>query len=350
MVKSSRQISFYVDALIVESILKDDRLIKQASMEDMLMASISKIKEYVGEHTNKDDKAGSILNMLAPGFVSMTLSAIGLPKIGLLSGFLMSFFNIDVNAILSSIISSLKGELSGGKQVSSQQVDSIVQSAVGQHSPPATQEEFDNANKIESFSSMMIDVRIFKLSMIQFENGKIRKNAGFLDFKSRKSTSANILTTILGFIFKVFLASGFLMLAADGFNHFVGRPNAFDKTLKTQTPQSAQPYMPKTTQTLFKKNPSYNLENHTSAWSENYSNNESSIGDMLVDFAKDVYAGLEGKENIIKQTAGYRTVLDRILFFNRNTPNSTLIFIPREFSSKKQMVDIFIDEVAAKSV
>jgi hypothetical protein len=71
---------------------------------------------------------------------------------------------------------------------------------------------------------------------------------------------------------------------------------------------------------------------------------------MLVDFAKDVYDGLDGKENIIKQTPGYRVVLDRILFFNRNTPNSTLIFIPREFSSKKQIVDIFIDDVAAKSV
>ncbi len=351
MIKSNRQINFYVDALIVETILKDDRLLKQASMEDMLISSISKIKEYVGEHIDQDDKSRSIINMLAPGTLFTILNSIGLTKIGLLSGFLISVFNIDVYAILSSIANALQGELSSNKQISSTQIDSIVKNTVEQHVTPATQEDLDKADKMESFSSVMINVRLIKLGMIQFENGKIKKNAGLLDiFNSKKSVSASILSTILGFIIKVFFASAGLMLAADAFNRFVGRPNAFDKTLKTQqTQQSVQPYMPRTTQTLFKKNPSYNLENYTSAWTENYANNEASIGNMLVDFAKDVYDGLDGKENIIKQTAGYKTVLDRILFFNRNTPNSTLIFIPKEFSSKKQIVDIFIDDVAELS-
>jgi hypothetical protein len=67
-------------------------------------------------------------------------------------------------------------------------------------------------------------------------------------------------------------------------------------------------------------------------------------------FAKDVYEGLDGKESIISNTAGFRAVADRISFFNRNSLNSPEVWIPSEFKSKKQMVDYFIDDVAEKAV
>jgi hypothetical protein len=130
-----------------------------------------------------------------------------------------------------------------------------------------------------------------------------------------------------------------------------GKPNAFDGSLQSDVPtgQRAAVVIPPTTQTVFKPNPAYKLFNYTSMWTEPGQNTESSIGQMLIRFAKDVYSGLEGKESLIQSTAGFQAIQDKITFYNRMTEGSPQIFIPPEFISKKQIVDYFIDDVAEKA-
>jgi hypothetical protein len=81
----------------------------------------------------------------------------------------------------------------------------------------------------------------------------------------------------------------------------------------------------------------------------NETNNPQNIESILLQFAKDTYDGLDGKESIITATPGFQAIKNRIIWFNSDHPNSTIITIPPEYTSKKQIVDYFIDEVAKES-
>lgn len=358
---SDRDISFYTDCLVVETILSDEKLYKQASAGGLVMSLIDKVKGYVSGHIDPNDKAGSLINILGPGVIFTAFRAFGFGWLGLLVSLAMRVFNIDVAGAISSIWDKLKGMISGDKQVTSAQVDSVVQSAMQDHVKPATQDEADKAEallKKSSYEQMMRDARFVKLTLIEYAEGGITKEAGFLDmFSSRKMKTGSILTRVLGWIFKIALASAGLMVAGDVVNKFLGRPNALDGTMQggkpvPQSDSGAAPASPPTTQTKFKMKSSYRPErnNTAMAWTENVPDNESSIGQMLTGFAKDVYDGLDGKESIIAGTAGFQAIVDRIAFYNRSTKNSPVLFIPPEFKSKKQMVDYFIDDVAEKAV
>jgi hypothetical protein len=357
---SNRDISFYVDSLIVEAIVADDKLYKKADAGGLVMSLIDKVKGYVGNQIDPNDKAGSLINILGPGVIFTAFRAFGFGWLGLLISLAMRVFNIDVAGAISSIWDKLKSAISGDKQVTSSQVDTIVQSSMQDHVKPATQEEADKAEtllKKSSYTQVMRDARIVKLTMIEYANGTIRKEAGFLDmFNSRKMKTGSILTRVLGWVFKIALASAGLMVAGDVVNKFLGRPNALDGSIQGGKPvaQSAvsAPVLPPTTQTKFKPKQSYRVEHNNLAapWTENVPNNDSAINTMLVGFAKDVYDGLDGKDAIMGGTAGFQAIADRISFFNRNTKGSPSIWIPPEFKSKKQMVDYFIDDVAEKAV
>jgi hypothetical protein len=115
--KSSREISFYVDTLIVQTILEDQTLTKKAEASGLVMGLIDKVKEYVGNHINSEDKVGSFLNIIAPGAITVAFSAMGLRWLGVLIGLSMNVFHIDVKGILSSIYDKIKSLLSSKKQL-----------------------------------------------------------------------------------------------------------------------------------------------------------------------------------------------------------------------------------------
>lgn len=358
MTISNRDISFYVDIMVVETIMKDDALFKQAASSGLVMSLVGKVKDYVGAHIDPNNKADSLINILGPGAIWTAFRAFGFGWLGTLITLAMKVFNIDLGAAVISIWGKLKGEIEGDKPTTSAQVDSIVQSAIQDNTKPLTQEDADkveNQIKSSSYDQSIRDARLVKLTMIQFHNGTLHKEAGILSsLTGRQSKVGSTLSRVIGLIFKVALASAGLMVAGDVVNKFIGRPNALDGSIQQGKPvqQAAPaPAMPATKQTKFKQKPSYKLEHNNSnvTWTEHVPNNEQSIGQMLVGFAKDVYDGLDGQESNIEGTAGFQAIQDRITFFNRNAQNSPVVFIPSEFTSKKQIVDYFIDDVADKA-
>lgn len=361
MRNSNSEISFYVDSLIVEAILKDESLIKNADSGSLVSSLIEKVKGYVGNHIDPSDKAGSLINILGPGAISVAFSAMGLSWLGMLIGLAMRVFNINVKGIISSIWDKLKSAISGDKPVSSAQVDSFVQSAVQEHAKPATKEEAEKASatiEAKSFSQLIRDAKFVKLTMIDYESGILKKNAvmssDFFDmFNTRKSKTTSILTRVLSWIFKIALASAGLMVAGDVVNKFLGRPNAIDGTIQKGKPVEQAPAAPVNIakQTKFPIKPGYVAEKYNmgdSNWTERISNDSSSIENMLIDFAKTVYDGLNGKEGLIRNSPAFQVVKDRIEFYNHASPGSPMIWLPKYFSSKKQIVDYFIDDVASK--
>lgn len=352
----SNAISFYVDCLIVEA-LSQEHLTKQAE-GGMIMALIDKVKDYANAHIEQNNKVSSVLTILAPGTISIMFKAMGLGWLGALLGLAITVFHIDVGGMLTSIYNSVKNMLSSGQPISSNQIDSAIQGAAQDTYKPVTQQEADAlAQKMQttSIDQILQDARFVKLSMIQYQAGTISKTAGLLDIlNSRKAKTSSILSRVIGWVFKIVLASAGLMVAGDIVNKLVGRPNALDNTLQNGKPVAQPSAMsgPTSTQTKFKVNPSYRVENYNvgdSPWVVQTSNNSQSIGDMIVGFAKDVYNGLDGKEDIIRQTTNFQEIQDKIAWYNHTAEGGPIVYIPTMFNSKKQLVDYFIDEVAAKS-
>lgn len=359
MTISNREISFYVDTLIVEAIVEDDRFYKKGGR---LTSLIDGVKTYVGNNIDPNDKAGSLMNILGPGVIFQAFSSLGFGWLGALISLSVRIFHIDVASMVRSIWDQLGQLIQGDRQVSSAQVDSIVQNVAQDHMHPVTQEDAAAAHQLltkSNYDELMRDARLIKLTMIGYVSGDLKKEAGFFDVLSKKKkNTTNILARVFGWVIKVGLASAGLMVAGDVVNKFLDRPNAFDGSVQDGKPVgrpselSNAPINPPTTQTKFKVKPSYHPENlnNNSPWTVGMTNTVSNINAMLTQFTKDVYDGLDGKESIIAGTAGFRAVADRIAFFNRGSLNSPQTWIPSEFKSKKQMVDYFIDDVAEKAV
>lgn len=352
--QSNSEINLLVDTMIVEALLSDGRLSKTAQAEGAGAALIGKIKNYVSNQIDPNDKAGSVLNILAPGAIALAFKAMGLGMFGTFLGFAMRIFNIDTKGILTSIYEKIKSLITGNKPVSSAQVDGIVASAVQEHTKPATEEEMANAEKVLKTSQLLRDAKLLNLAM---RHEAMTKEAAspFSLFSSRKLFTGSFLTRVLSLVFKVALASAGLMVAGDVANKFLGRPNALDGTVqngKPVAPQSPSAYTPAvshSTQTRFPANPSYRDEqkNGSDPWIEGIPNNELSIESMLVDWAKEVYQGLNGLEANLRASPALQVIKNRIAAYNRITQGQdNYVFIPKYFTSKKQVVDFFIDDVA----
>jgi len=372
---SNSEVSFLVDTMIVQTMLSDDTgLSKTAQAGGLLSSLVSKVHEYVSGHIDQNDKVGSLINILGPGAITITLRALGFGWLGWLVGLAMSVFHINVADIVKSVWDKLKGLLGNGeKQVTSAQVDGAVAAAVQEHDKPMTEAEAEQAkaklDSQKSASQRLRDAHLLKVALVQLkkENEFFTKralaagiapqlvvSAGLLDIlQPRKKATTSLLSTILGWVLKVGLAAAGLMVAGDVVNKMIGRPNALDgslqggKEVERQTPQLNVP-APK--QTKFKINPSYVDQKHNQGgdrWVESIPNEEGSIENLLIMYAQEVYGGLDGKEAFIRNSPGLQAVKDRIVMYNRSSQGDGLVYLPRYLTSKKQIVDMFIDDVAA---
>jgi hypothetical protein len=333
---SSGEISLYVDLLLVETVLADPRPYKKASFASDLL---SKVKDYFASKIDPAHPEASILRELAPGAISMLFSAIGLGKLGLLLGFLASTLHIDVLGILTNVYEKVKELVSSGDKISSGQVDQAVNGVTAQHTGGITTSSLD----------LMYDAKIISLALIDYERDSLRLTKEGTIFKSsapRSAQGVSVLGKLLSFIIKIALASAGLMVAGDIANKFLGRPNSIDKTYDPAHPteEAASPSAPSgptSTQTKYKLKGNAPLPTQMPI-----ENNSSNISNMIIQFAKDTYGGLDGKENLIEQTPGFQMIREKIEWYNARHPGSTVTFLPPNWDTKKQLVDYFIDDVA----
>jgi len=349
---SNSEIRFYTDAMIVETLLSDIEIYKKADAGTISQLTDS-VKNYVSNHIDPEDRTGSVLNMLAPGAISMMFKAMGFGKIGLLFGLAASVFHIDVTGILSSIYDEIKSLLSSGKQITSSQIDGLVNSAVqSRGGGEADLSQIQTA----SIQEQLKDVKFLKISLISYDKDivNIEKSADFTITSSRKDKTLNILGRVLSWVFKIVLSSGGFMVAGDAVNKFLGRPNAFDGSIKNNKPveNTVIESIPSSTQHKFPLKEGfidtrYNIGNNN--WIEKINNSKSNIENMIIGFAKEIYNGLNGQESVIRNSSKFQDIVEEITWYNHTVAGDPIVFIPKKFISKKQLVDNFIDEVAANS-
>src|SRR5208282_2510141 len=78
----------------------------------------------------------------------------------------------------------------------------------------------------------------------------------------------------------------------------------------------------------------------------NGDNSKQNIENVIIQFAKDVYSGLDGKENLIRNNPKFQYVVEEVSYVNSSKDYSS-IFMPTIWNTKKEMVDSFIDDVAS---
>lgn len=350
------ELDFYLDIMILEAILSDDKMIKNASVGGDIVA---KIKDYFGSKFNtpeaKADKTGTFINMIAPAGISSLFKMIGFGKLGLLLGLATSVFHIDINGILHSIWEKFKAALGTGNPISSGEVDTIVSSSVQENDKEASEKDLAQLppETLSKFQMLNEGRRLKRVLSMYEENLRLNKTAydfGKLlpKFVKNKSQHSSMLTTVLSTIFKIALSAAGFMVAGDVVNKFLGRPNGFDKN-ETPQAQPPAPVVSHSTQTRFKVNPGYQDVVHGDNWAEQITNDPASIAAMLLRFSKEVYAGLDGMDQIITTAPHFQAVLNDIVWYNHNAKGDPIVFIPKYLKSKKSIVDYFIDEVAQKA-
>ena len=367
----SNDLSFCIDTLLVEATLSDPKLYKKA---DIVSGLLNGAKTYFDSKIDHSNPAASVLNLIAPGALWLLFRSLGIGRFGFFLGLLMDVFHIDVNGLLTSIYDKVKELVQDGKPVSSSQIDSAVNESASEFSRPASPDEAAEAyQKLkqqkpeeafvdDKFSSLELipDAKLINLALIDYEHHQMRLFKApikysladgswdnfFGTYSRRKAKGTNILAKIIGWVIKIALASAGLMVAGDIVNHFLGRPNSLDHTYQAGQPETSVPVTsaPLSTQTKFKLKGDAPLPS-----SFPLTNTPDNIQQMLIQFAKDVYDNLDGKETIIANSSAFQAVKEQINWYNSHNTGSSVIFIPKAFASKKQLVDHFIDDVAKNS-
>jgi len=366
---------YYADNLILDMMSSNGLLLKQAQVGDMLSSAASSIKNYVLNRINPNDKVGSVIDILAPGAITVLLRSLGFGGITAgLFGMAMSAFNIDVGGILKSIWEKIKSLLSSNPKISPQQIDQAVQTSVAENTGEFTEDDAAKAQQVlsqsqdqqKAIAKSIRDARMVKLAIIEYEQltknawGRRRWEPGILEsiFGHRQRTG-NILTTILSWVLKIIIVSAGLDVGGQLIRKFLGMSSAFDGPNPAGGPSglssgqsSGQTAAPVSTQTKFKVQPSYKSVTRNAPgtfWAESIRNDRPSIEEMLISFAKEVYQGLDGLESVIRSAPGFQVVAERIVNSNQASAGGNVVILPYYFHNKKEIVDLFIDDVAEKT-
>lgn len=349
---NQREVSFCVDTLLVQTVLCDDKMYKKAGIITDLL---SKVKEYFMAHIDKAHPVESVLKLLAPGALWLLMQGLGLGKWGFFLGLLTDTLHIDIPGMLGGMFNGLKDEISSGKKMSSDQIDSIGQQVADQHASESTGEVgLASDHRVYTSLELLDEARFMRLALIQYEHQKMRllKEGGdennLFGFGDTRAKSTSLLAKIIGWIFKLALASAGLMVAGDVANTVMGNPNPLSGNYQEgQTPSGGGTSAPSGPVSHQNKFPSKG--DSPIPATESIVNNQNNIENMVVQFAKDAYSGLDGKEDLIRNTAGFKAVVQEIAWYNIHSPGTSVVMIPPLFTTKKHMADYFIDDVASAS-
>lgn len=351
---SNSKVQLYMDTLIIEALLSDDLMIKNAQ-SGIIGSIIKKIKSMVSDRINPNDKLGSAIDLIAPGI----LMATGFPILSMILELAESWFGVKPSDSMKDIGNEIKSLISGGIKPHSSDIDAIAQRTTSSHFGTPSQSDLEAAQTkpLTKYQFTLRDAKLYKITLLHLQDQQLIKQGGWLSslgrFVGLSSLTSSALAKIIGWIFKVVLASAGLMAVDDAIHSVMGSPSHVDyspsgagNTTTTPTYSTISFHTP--TQTIFKINPNYTEErlNSTDHWIEPVPLTQ--IGNEIVQWTQDIYPGTTSVAKDIKNTIGFNNALQAIDSYN-STNKLNITFMPHEFTSRQKVVDMFIDELALKS-
>jgi hypothetical protein len=312
-------IQFYSDAAFFNAACQP--LTKNAAsgvLEGLLSSVVDHAKSYFSSHIG-EDKFVSITDMLVPGF----FWALNLKWLAIIIKICESYFSLSPGTILESAWREIMPAAKSGS-VSSSQVDAAVKSVL-----PSSADDHITSSGIANFK--LVSMGSKQLVCIA----------------AASTTATSLLGKIVGWIIKAVLASAGLLVVGDVVNQLTGHQDTkpSQSGLPTLSPQSESSQA--STQTVLKPNSSYEPEHHnlTSSWM--ISVPPSQIGQVLTQWAMDIYPDLNGHQDIITSSPHFQQLVSLIQQENASHA-APYTFIPHAISDRKAAVDYFIDQVADK--
>jgi hypothetical protein len=350
-------IQFYADTVWVQDFLSDG-FAKQAQ-SGLVMSLVSKVKDYISGKIDPNNKVDSVVNLLTPGI----LWSLGFPVLGFIVKLAQIFFGLDVGKVFSDVAQEVKSLLTSGTQISPSQVDQITDAAV--QANYGTEPTENDLKKFQSLTTR--EARLFKISILnamqeisirdleQWQSNTIPFNkraqvmSSLLKLIGLKHKTASILGKIIGWVVKTILASAGFMVGSDiieGLWHKVSPSSSETPETPSSSPTTIS--IPEPTQTLFPVNPNYSEEslNIDRWWIEPVPSHQ--IGNQIVDWTEEIYPKLKGMDSFIRSSPAFQKVVQVIQNYN-STNASNITFMPKMFSSRKKVVDLFIDDLANKA-
>ena len=343
-------ISLYVDSLIAEIIISDaiimvDGIIKTADEGMPVLPGVptreissfftpkvdaSKPGDSSGDSTG--DNIVNFLGFIAPGVIFITFRRLGMPWVSWIGSILSSVFGVEIKEILSSIYTSIRDAISGGKKTTPEAVGGFVDNAFNNADRSTPTKSPNDLGQLLSSGSLNIKLRQAKLVKMAILERQDNLYAFALPELLSKMSFIGVVKSLFTTFFTTALAAGGFMLAGKAINSFIGKdsPSFDDK--------------PVTNKGKRKKNtPGKSTKTDDITWVEPYGANEFDIADMLIDFAKEIYPGSIEKENIIRASTSFKNVVYEIVQSNSDHSGSGITIIPTNYKSKKEIVDKFIE-------
>lgn len=330
------------DVQIVEALVSDRVLVKLGQSGGM-SSIIEKIKDYVVNNIKQE----GVINLLAPGI----LGALGHPVLAIILKIAETWFGFDLGKIFGEIVDEVKSLISSHTKTTSEHINNVVHQAVMNNiGGEPTQSDYE---RITHKASMTLEeAKLYNLAVIgimqeQVKEGQARR--GLAKLLDLRSPTALAITSIIGWLVKVVLWAGGLMVADDVVHSILGSPkhdtSTTESPAQTETTISAPPV---STQTTLKVNPNYNDIRMTTneRWIEPVPPNN--IADDIVQWTKDIYPDTKNLDAEIHNSPSFQQVVQTIDNYNR-TNTTDITFMPKIFTSRKNVVDRFIDEVAQKA-
>lgn len=339
------ELQIFEETLVIEALLSD-RFVKVAD-GGIISGLVDTIKGYTENHIDENNKAASVMNLLVPGVLTM----LGSPWLAMLYELADSVFHINLSGIFSSIATGIGSLISGGKQTNSSSVGSVIMSAF------SSLMESGDQNKTSGMT--LREAQLFKVALDNFVQShpdfatskprmQIKLAVGF--FGLVKSKAIRALFSAIKWIVLVILASAGFMVAGDTIHGLVGST----KPSVSKPGAEVVPTVPGTVLTEpgpsveLQVNPNYSEENNNSSMSSwTIPGSVSSIGQMILSWTGEIYPQLAGYNVLVSSTSGYNKIVREIQ--QANSANKLgFISIPKQYKSRKQIVDTFVPEIQNK--
>ena len=301
-------------------------LVKNAGsgfLSELLQSVKNHVDQYKEEHAGEDTFTMAS-NILVPGI----LVKLGHPILAMLVALLEKYTGFSPGTILENAWASISSAVKSGSitpQGVKDAADAAAKAATG--TPPTDIQQVKDS-----------EIRAFRIVALGIPVGISKYAAG-------SAIATSLLARIVYWVILAVLGALGILVVGEIFNKMTGhqdtKPSA--SGLPTLTPSTQAPEAHLSTQTLLKPSPGYTDEHITGSWIEPTPSTD--IGNTIVRWATNIYPDLQGHEDLIRSSAKFSQIVSEIQKYNTATnPNYT--FIPPFMTSRKSVVDYFIDEIA----
>lgn len=303
-------ISKYADIPILDSLVN--------LFKNQIQTNIDEIKK---------DPINGILNLAVPAVIT---AAFG-PIAGIIFTIISEVFGIDYHNIFNNLRKDFKDLIAGKKETKEKITDEEIKSKINGVVDPAFASSKDDPSKLNKLLTEYLPQ--LKKTEASLERDEIVKNA-ILGTSIVKESIKNVFKKMLFGTFKSLFKSVSVGAAATAAGEH--------KSQKGGDSIGAKPAYQFKANSNIAEYEEYHKNDLYASWIINTSPNN--IKNTIISWVTSIYPELKGHENLITSSSKFNDLLSK---FKKENPNTSVnqTDVPNDLTSKKQIVDYFIEEV-----